>query len=110
MMKVIEGHFNPLRRPDRTIYSCCLTKKVQLDSDERKESRVDRGNKTAEAGVVSLSQSHLNMQGAKTYKGKDINAIKLWGKHIDSAILNYNKNIKTKVWRLFVWSFTSALD
>ena len=36
-MKVIEGHFNPLKRPDRTIYSCRLTEKVQLDSDERKK-------------------------------------------------------------------------
>lgn len=76
-MKVIEGHFNPLRRPDRTIYSCCLTEKVQLDSDERKKRRDDRGNTTAEAGVVSLSQSNLNMQEVKTYKGKDINAIKV---------------------------------
>lgn len=59
MMKVIEGHFNPLRRPDRTIYSCCLTKKVQLDSDERKKRKEDRKNKTAEAGVVLLSQSHF---------------------------------------------------
>lgn len=35
MMKVIEGHFNPLKRPDRTSFSCRLTVKVQLDSDER---------------------------------------------------------------------------
>lgn len=43
-MKVIEGHFNPLRRPDRTIYSCRLTEKVQLDSDERKkiEGKIER--------------------------------------------------------------------
>lgn len=62
-MKVIEGHFNPLRRPDRIIYSCRLTEKVQLDSDERKKKRgEDRENKTAEAGVVSLSQSYLDMQ------------------------------------------------
>lgn len=38
-MKVIEGHFNPLKRPDRTIYSFRLTEKVQLDSDERRKSR-----------------------------------------------------------------------
>lgn len=97
MMKVIEGHFNPLRRPDRTIYSCCLTEKVQLDSDERKKGREDRGNTTAEAGVVSLSQSNLNMQEVKTYKGKDINAIKVRAKHIDSNILYHNDNIKTKL-------------
>lgn len=36
-MKVIEGHFNPLKRPARTIYSFRLTEKVQLDSDERGE-------------------------------------------------------------------------
>lgn len=43
-MKVIEGHFNPLRRPDRTIYSCRLSEKVQLDSDERKkiEGKIER--------------------------------------------------------------------
>ena len=43
-MKVIEGHFNPLKRPDRSIYSCRLTKKVQLDSDERKktEGKIER--------------------------------------------------------------------
>ena len=43
-MKVIEGHFNPLKRPDRTIYSCRLTEKVQLDSDERKkiEGKIER--------------------------------------------------------------------
>lgn len=39
MMKVIEGHFNPLKRPARTIYSFRLTEKVQLDSDERGEKR-----------------------------------------------------------------------
>lgn len=44
MMKVNEGHFNPLRRPDRTIYSCCVTEKVQLDSDEREkiEGKIER--------------------------------------------------------------------
>lgn len=72
-MKVIEGHFNPLRRPDRSIYSCRLSEKVQLDSDERegekKKNRLkDREKKTAEAGVVSLSPSHLTMQEVKTLK------------------------------------------
>lgn len=33
-MKVIEGHFNPLKRPDRSVYWCRLTEKVRLDSDE----------------------------------------------------------------------------
>lgn len=68
-MKVIEGHFNPLRRPDRTIYSCCLTERVQLKPDERKNRSEDRENKTAKAGVVSLSAnitiSHSNTQEAK---------------------------------------------
>lgn len=43
-MKVIEGHFNPLKRPDRTIYSCRLTEKVQLDSDEREKGGRYRKN------------------------------------------------------------------
>lgn len=55
MMKVIEGHFNPLKRPDRTIYSCRLTEKVQLDSDEREKRGQYRENQTAEAGVVPLT-------------------------------------------------------
>lgn len=54
-MKVIEGHFNPLKRPDRTIYSCRLTEKVQLDSDEREKRGQYRENQTAEAGVVPLA-------------------------------------------------------
>lgn len=36
-MKVIEGHFNPLRRNDRTVYSRRLPRKVHLDPDERKK-------------------------------------------------------------------------
>lgn len=38
-MEVIEGHFNPLKRPDRTVYSCRLSEKVQLDRDERGNGR-----------------------------------------------------------------------
>lgn len=58
MMKVIEGHFNPLKRPARTIYSFRLTEKVQLDSDERGEKKGQyRVNPTAEAGVVCLTIS-----------------------------------------------------
>lgn len=56
-MKEIEGHFNPLKRPDRTIYSCGLTVKVQLDLDERERKGRHRENQTAEAGVVSFTFS-----------------------------------------------------
>lgn len=56
-MKVIEGHFNPLKRPARTIYSFRLTEKVQLDSDERKKKGQYRENQTAAAGVVRLTIS-----------------------------------------------------
>lgn len=54
-MKVIEGHFNPLKRPDRTSFSCRLTVKVQLDSDERVKRGRYREEQTAEAGVVLLT-------------------------------------------------------
>lgn len=40
MVEVIEGHFNPLKRPDRTVYSCRLSEKVQLDQDERGNGRL----------------------------------------------------------------------
>lgn len=71
MMKVIEGHFNPLRRPDRTIYSCRRTEKVQLESDERKKKKrkEDRDNKTAEIGVVSPSHN-LSFKHAKSEEQK----------------------------------------
>lgn len=64
MMKVIEGHFNPLRRPDRSIYSCRLTeRKVQLDSDEREkiEGKIERTRQTRPGWSLLLShtQSHL---------------------------------------------------
>lgn len=59
MMKVIEGHFNPLRRPDRTIYSCRLPEKVQLDSDERKkiEGKIERTRKQRLGWSLSLSHN-----------------------------------------------------
>lgn len=41
----------------------------------------DRGNETAEAGVVSLSQAHSNMQEVKTERGKYGNAAKLGAKY-----------------------------
>lgn len=61
-MKVIEGHFNPLKRPDRTSFSCRLTVKVQLDSDERVERGRCREEQTAEAGEV-LTFSILHARG-----------------------------------------------
>lgn len=39
IVEVIEGHFNPLKRPDRTVYSCRLSEKVQLERDERGDGR-----------------------------------------------------------------------
>lgn len=61
-----------------------------------KEKREDRGNTTAEAGVVSLSQFNLNMQ-VKTYKGRDINARKVGAERSDLNILYHDDNIKTKL-------------
>lgn len=94
MMKVIEGHFNPLRRPDRTIYSCRLTEKVQLDSDEREKKYRGEGkeNKTAEAGVVSLSLSfsftiQFKHARSEALGRKRRKCIEPGDKHIDSNIL-----------------------
>lgn len=49
---------------------------------KEKNGGEDRENKTAEAGVVSLSltQSHLNMQEVKTWIRRNVNAIKLEAK------------------------------
>lgn len=90
MMKVIEGHFNPLRRPDRTIYSCRLTEKVQLDSDEREKKYRGEGkeNKTAEAGVVSLSFTIQFKHARSEALGRERRkCIEPGDKHIDSNIL-----------------------
>lgn len=64
-MKVIEGHFNPLKRPDRTSFSCRLTVKVHLDSDERVKRGRHREEQTAQAGVVLLTFSILHARGER---------------------------------------------
>lgn len=70
-MKVIEGHFNPLKRPDRTIYPCHLTEKVQLDSDERgKEGYIERTRQQRPGW--SLSQSNLNIHQVRTRRAEII--------------------------------------
>lgn len=70
-MKVIEGHFNPLKRPDRTIFSCRLTVKVHLDSDERVKSGRYREDQTAEAGVVLLTFSSPHARVERSHGGKN---------------------------------------
>lgn len=91
MMKVIEGHFNPLRRPDRTIYSCRLTEKVQLDSDEREKKYRGEGKENSRGwGGLSLSFSftiqfkHARSEALGRERRK---CIEPGDKHIDSNIL-----------------------
>lgn len=85
MMKVIEGHFNPLKRPDRTIFSCRLTMKVHLDSDERVKSGRYRENQTAEAGVVLLTFSIQHARVERCRSRKIRNATKIRNPQVRAA-------------------------
>lgn len=84
-MKVIEGHFNPLKRPDRTIFSCRLTVKVHLDSDERVKTGRYREKQTAEAGVVLLTFSIQHARVEYCRSGKIRNATKIRNPRVGTA-------------------------
>lgn len=64
-MEVIEGHFNPLKRPDRTVYSCRLSEKVQLDGDERgkREANAERSRQPRVSGGLSPNLTQSSCQG-----------------------------------------------
>lgn len=93
-MKEIEGHFNPLKRPDRTIYSCGLTVKVQLDLDER-EWKGDTERTRQQKLGWSLSHSHLNMQEVSSWRTKKTEGNKM---------LSHQNNEIVKMLR---WIFSS---
>lgn len=90
MMKVIEGHFNPLRRHDKTIYSHCLTEKIWIYMKEKCTRKGGENNRTG-AGVVFFLQFHLNMQERKRTE-KDVNIRKRRANPIPDKLHN-NKGV-----------------